>query len=203
MTDESFRLDRVRLNKVEDELRASAQSGARRAVGSDKQGAVTIVLEGDSFTIEIADDWEQRVGASGVSASAAEALSAATNARFAESGISRDVPEVADVTPPNAQPDVTVVRSFVDENRNVSEAEFSQALDALVEQARDAARNRINNSGPRELVKVLLAPDGSVNHIVFDEDAVQRCGGRELAADVMAAVSTGQQALSVPLLAHS
>ncbi|WP_010204933.1 hypothetical protein [Salinibacterium sp. PAMC 21357] len=203
MIDESLRLSLARLNELEGGLRASARAGAPRAVGSDKRGAVTIVLEGDRFLIEIADDWERRVGASGIAASAGEALSDATTARFDGGGASLETTEIAELTLPNPHADANVVQRFVDENRAADEAVFSDALDLLVERARSAARKRINHRGPAELATVLLAPDGSVNQIAFDETAVQHREGRDLASDVMAAVSIGQQALRVPLLAQS
>lgn len=200
MIDEDFARGRARLNTLEDALRLDALSGVPRAVGMDKQGAITIVLEEDRFEIGVADDWERRVGASGLTNSAAEALNNATIARFEESGITWETPAVAEVTSPDARVDAAVVQGFVDENRNATEAEFSAALDVLVERARQAALKRMNNRGPDELATVLLAPDGSVNQVVFDEDAIKGREGRHLASDVMAAVSRGQRALHFPLL---
>lgn len=198
--DESFRRKRVELDELDEGLRASALAGNPRAVGSDPRRAATVVLEGDRFHLELAPDWERKVGAIGITASVEAALSAALTARFERQDVSWNAPEVAEVTPPNSQVDASIVQRFVAENSAATESEFSIALDALVERARIAARERMLHRGPDALATVLLAPDGSVNQISFDEDAVRDRSAADLSADVMAALAAGQRSLAAPLL---
>lgn len=198
--DKSFRLKRVELDELDAGIRASALAGNPRAVGTDPLGVATIQLEGDQFHLKLAPDWERKVGATGIAASVETALSAALSARFERPDVSWNAPEVAEVRPPNPQVDASIVQRFVAENSAATESEFTAALDALVERARIAARERIQHRGPDGLATVLLAPDGSVNQISFDEDAVRNRSATDLAKDVMAAIAAGQRSLAAPLL---
>lgn len=199
MTNKSFERARKELDVLESDLRESAAVSAVTVSGTDRQGATEVLLDGERFEITFAPDWERRVSAGGLGASVSEALLAAVNARFGVGSVGYGDTTTIPVTPMNSQADTRVVRDFINKNSDVDDATFEIALDALLQRAREAARERQERWGPAGLANVHFAPDGSVNAIAFNEPAIAGRSAEEIAADVHAAVRSGQQLLTKEL----
>lgn len=75
--------------------------------------------------------------------------------------------------------DARIAPDFLAATAELDDDAFSRSLDALVESARRAVRERLRASGPSGIATVVLGPDPRVNQVVIDADAPLHIDGVE------------------------
>lgn len=121
----------------------------------------------------------RRIPAEELTAAISEALTAAEIARFDRRLITTEVARNDPVEARELVFDARIAPDFLVATAELDDDAFSRALDALVESARRAVRERLRASGPSGIATVVLGPDHRMSQVVIDADAPLHIDGVE------------------------
>lgn len=185
--------------RIERELRAMVPDALAVASGRDERGVVTVTLRGSDCDVEFVENWARQIPAEELTAAISEALTAAEIARFDRRSITTEVARKDPVEAREPMFDARIAPDFLAATAELDDDAFSRSLDALVESARRAVRERLRASGPSGIATVVLGPDHRVNQVVIDADAVVGKGAADIRQDIAQAIADARRDVDAPL----